>query len=220
MKKWKCSVCGYIHEGDEPPEKCPLCGAEKDKFIQVTDSEESASQGTEEEEGAPKSLENEVDISAAGSPQEQLTMLEKITDLVLKNHLHPISVHSPNGIVPIAVLFLALGILFKSQGLANAAYYNMIAVLLSMPLVIFTGYVTWQKKYNGAKTSVFKIKIAASIVATVILIGLVTWKTVQPDVLISASLDRWLFLFWSSFMLAAIGLAGHLGGQLVFGNKK
>lgn len=213
MKKWKCSVCGYIHEGDEPPEKCPLCGAEKDKFNQITDSEEA-------EEGALQSPKNDVDISAVDSPQEQLTILEKITAQVLKNHLHPISVHSPNGIVPIAVLFLALAILINSQGLANAAYYNMIAVLLSMPLVIVTGYMTWQKKYNGAKTSVFKIKIAASIVATVILIGLVIWKTVQPDVLINASLDRWLFLVWSSFVLAAVGLAGHLGGQLVFGNKK
>lgn len=24
--KWKCRECGYIHEGTEPPEKCPLCG--------------------------------------------------------------------------------------------------------------------------------------------------------------------------------------------------
>ena len=23
--KWKCSVCGYIHEGTEPPKKCPSC---------------------------------------------------------------------------------------------------------------------------------------------------------------------------------------------------
>ena len=26
MKKWKC-VCGYIHDGDEPPAQCPKCGA-------------------------------------------------------------------------------------------------------------------------------------------------------------------------------------------------
>ena len=24
--KWVCSVCGYEHYGDTPPEKCPLCG--------------------------------------------------------------------------------------------------------------------------------------------------------------------------------------------------
>jgi len=23
--RWKCSVCGYIHEGTEPPAKCPCC---------------------------------------------------------------------------------------------------------------------------------------------------------------------------------------------------
>lgn len=23
--KWKCSVCGYVHEGAEPPTKCPCC---------------------------------------------------------------------------------------------------------------------------------------------------------------------------------------------------
>jgi len=33
-KKWRCVVCGYIHEGPEPPETCPLCGAGSDQFVQ------------------------------------------------------------------------------------------------------------------------------------------------------------------------------------------
>ena len=33
MKKFVCSVCGYVHEGDAPPEKCPLCKAPASKFI-------------------------------------------------------------------------------------------------------------------------------------------------------------------------------------------
>lgn len=32
MKKFICSVCGYVHEGPEAPEKCPQCNAPKDKF--------------------------------------------------------------------------------------------------------------------------------------------------------------------------------------------
>ena len=32
MKKWRCQICGYIHEGETPPEHCPVCGASKDKF--------------------------------------------------------------------------------------------------------------------------------------------------------------------------------------------
>ena len=32
MKKYICPVCGYVHEGNEPPEKCPLCGVPGSKF--------------------------------------------------------------------------------------------------------------------------------------------------------------------------------------------
>ena len=27
--KWVCSVCGYVYEGEHPPEKCPVCKALK-----------------------------------------------------------------------------------------------------------------------------------------------------------------------------------------------
>ncbi len=32
-QKWKCTVCGYVHEGPAPPDLCPLCGAEASQFI-------------------------------------------------------------------------------------------------------------------------------------------------------------------------------------------
>ena len=35
MKKWRCLECGYIHEGDEPPEVCPLCYAPREAFVEV-----------------------------------------------------------------------------------------------------------------------------------------------------------------------------------------
>ncbi len=34
MKKFVCSVCGYVHMGDTAPEKCPQCGVAADKFIE------------------------------------------------------------------------------------------------------------------------------------------------------------------------------------------
>ena len=34
MKKFVCPVCGYVHEGDTPPEKCPQCGVPGEKFIE------------------------------------------------------------------------------------------------------------------------------------------------------------------------------------------
>ena len=32
MAKYVCTVCGYVHEGDEAPEKCPQCGVPASKF--------------------------------------------------------------------------------------------------------------------------------------------------------------------------------------------
>ena len=32
MKKFVCTVCGYVHEGDVPPEFCPICKAPASKF--------------------------------------------------------------------------------------------------------------------------------------------------------------------------------------------
>ena len=34
MKKYVCSVCGYVHEGNEPPEACPQCKAPASKFVE------------------------------------------------------------------------------------------------------------------------------------------------------------------------------------------
>lgn len=35
MAKWKCTVCGYVHEGEEAPEQCPICKQPKEKFVKV-----------------------------------------------------------------------------------------------------------------------------------------------------------------------------------------
>ncbi len=32
MAKWVCTVCGYVHEGDQPPANCPTCNAPAEKF--------------------------------------------------------------------------------------------------------------------------------------------------------------------------------------------
>jgi rubrerythrin len=40
--KYVCTVCGYIHEGEEAPEKCPICGAPKEKFNVLNDEADFA----------------------------------------------------------------------------------------------------------------------------------------------------------------------------------
>lgn len=36
---WKCSVCGFVYEGNEAPSLCPKCGAPKEKFIALSDED-------------------------------------------------------------------------------------------------------------------------------------------------------------------------------------
>ena len=35
MKKYICSVCGYIHEGESAPERCPMCKVPAEKFNEL-----------------------------------------------------------------------------------------------------------------------------------------------------------------------------------------
>ncbi len=60
MKKFRCLVCGYIHEGDEAPEKCPQCGAGKEKFAEVTESEGSLSWADEHVIGVAKGVDQSI----------------------------------------------------------------------------------------------------------------------------------------------------------------
>lgn len=45
MKKYVCSVCGYVYEGDAAPEKCPQCGAPAEKFNVQTEGDLSWADG-------------------------------------------------------------------------------------------------------------------------------------------------------------------------------
>ena len=38
MAKFVCSICGYVHEGDAAPERCPQCKAPASKFIEQKES--------------------------------------------------------------------------------------------------------------------------------------------------------------------------------------
>ena len=39
MKKWKCTICGEIVESETRPDKCPLCKASGEKFVEVKEDE-------------------------------------------------------------------------------------------------------------------------------------------------------------------------------------
>ena len=57
-KKFICSVCGYVHEGDTAPSKCPQCGVPSEKFNEVQSQE--LAWADEHKIGVAKGLDSEV----------------------------------------------------------------------------------------------------------------------------------------------------------------
>ncbi len=78
MKKWVCTVCGYIYEGENPPEKCPVCHASSDKFKEVKEESGDIELAAEHEFGIyGRLVKNNPDI-----PEEDK---KEIYDLLVAN---------------------------------------------------------------------------------------------------------------------------------------
>lgn len=58
MKKFVCTVCGYVHEGNEAPDFCPQCKAPKEKFVEQ--SAENLQWADEHRIGVAKDVDPEV----------------------------------------------------------------------------------------------------------------------------------------------------------------
>nr|MBO4517577.1 NADH peroxidase [Clostridia bacterium] len=57
MKKFVCAICGYVHEGDNPPEFCPQCKAPASKF---SEQKEGLSWAAEHVVGVAKGVDAEI----------------------------------------------------------------------------------------------------------------------------------------------------------------
>ncbi|MFO7839014.1 MAG: rubredoxin, partial [Desulfosalsimonadaceae bacterium] len=112
MKKWQCLVCGYIHTGPEPPEKCPVCGADKSKFAEVTEEGQKgvASGDKTAEQSRQEPAPDNAPVTGGPVP----AFVELVNREFVKHHVHPLSVHIPNGVLPMAVIFVFLSALFHS----------------------------------------------------------------------------------------------------------
>lgn len=256
VKSWKCTVCGYIHEGPAPPEKCPLCGVPADKFVEV---EQASEQGTPSKTiSSPKKpvakategerqwkcaacgyvhkgtvlpdscplcgVAKEQFIEAGSAASSSVAMKTPqaqsfVARMIQKHHLHPILVHFPNGILPLAVCFSLLALLGCGDSFDVAAYYNMVAVLLTLPMVGYSGYIEWAGRYRSSKTLLFKVKIGSSIIMSVLLVILLLWRSLVPNVVLAQDSMSYTYFALSCLMVGFAGITGHIGGKFVFSSR-
>lgn len=226
-KKWKCTVCGYIHTGLTPPDICPVCGADRSLFVLLPADEAElikkpalqAVEKTQLIESSPADVSTPEHDALMPEPSTKPSPVSRtfttITNLMAKLHGHPISVHIPNGVLPVAFLFLLLGIVFDSEKLLLVSHYNLVFVLLAMPLVLFSGYNDWRLRLGGAMTRVIKTKMICGGTVTILSLILVVWRVIDPSILDPWSSGRFIYSSIFAVALVAAAVAGFYGGKLI-----
>lgn len=214
MKRWRCRVCGYECQAEEPPEKCPQCGADRSFFVldEPADGQAAAPAAAP----APAAATSEPAAASAKPAQGKLgKAMAFAAKRLVSLHAHPISAHVPNGVLPAAVAFLFLGLVFGSTLLREAAFCNLVFVMAVMPLVVVAGYLDWKTKLKKARSTVIIGKMVCAAVVLVIGTGVIVWRVFDGE-----ACAKWSFLFAHVVLLAAAGVAGFLGGKLVFGRHE
>jgi rubredoxin/uncharacterized membrane protein len=203
MKQWRCTVCGYIHKGDTPPEKCPVCNADGSLFEEIIKTQEPSETPV-----------TEIIKTQVKEPDIPKSLFDLITEFILKHHIHPISVHTPNGVLPIAVVLYLIAWIFDYDLFAKAGLINLVFIVLAFPVVVSTGVIEWKNKYNSAMTTIFKLKILSATLTVISCLICMIWNLLDPDVLHSPK--SWVFILINLVSLASTGVAGLIGGKLVF----
>jgi uncharacterized membrane protein len=134
------------------------------------------------------------------------------TALLAKHAQHVVLIHFPIGLFLAAVAFDLIALWTKRRGLADAAYYNLLAAAISTLPVLATGLLAWHYQLEGQKLKGILLLHLVLACASSVLIWLVWWVHFRA---------RRRTVYLPSYRLAveflAVGLVAvtaHLGGFL------
>ena len=132
-------------------------------------------------------------------------------------HVHPIFVHFPQGLFPVAFasfcLYLATGVREFESGAFVCVLFGMMAA----PVTTATGFFDWWARYKAYMTSVFRIKITGAFLLMALAGPAVILRVFHADlaVLPLAGLG-WLYFGLLAACTATCVVLGYYGGKLVF----
>jgi rubredoxin/uncharacterized membrane protein len=224
QSRWRCLVCGYIHTGPEPPDVCPVCGADKSQFIRIeVEAMPKTAKTLPSKPAKEKASDDVIQVHSkqtmAGAGSSIFQFAARI-EFISRLHGHPIAVHIPNGVLPLSFFFTLIAVVFKSEAFAITASYNIAFVCLSMPIVVITGFIDWHNRFNARWAKIFSIKLVCGlVVSTLSLVIALMWFT-QPAIYRIFTARLILFLSLNTINLITAAIAGYYGGKLVFNQNK
>jgi uncharacterized membrane protein len=134
------------------------------------------------------------------------------TVLLEKHAQHVVLIHFPIALFVAAIAFDLIALWTKRRGLADAAYYNLLAAAISTLPVLVTGLLAWQFQLEGQKLKgILLLHLVLACIST-LMIWLVWWvhfrarrRTVYPPT---------YRLAVEFLALVIVALTAHLGGFL------
>ncbi|MDA8120940.1 MAG: hypothetical protein M0Z38_00045 [Deltaproteobacteria bacterium] len=132
-------------------------------------------------------------------------------------YFHPIFVHFPQALFPVA---FAAFLLYGATGVRDfevGAFLMAAAGAAAAPVTTLTGLLDWKIRYKGYMTSVFRIKIVGAFVLIALSIPAVLLRLLSADV--AALPLSGLGFAYAGLLAACAGtcvVLGHYGGKLVF----
>ena len=132
-------------------------------------------------------------------------------------HIHPLFVHFPQALFPVAFAAFSLYLLTGIPEFETGAFVAALFGALAAPGTTATGVFDWWKRYPAYLPSVFKIKITGSFVLMALAVPAVLLRAFHPDlaVLPLGGLG-WAYFGLLAACTATCVVLGYYGGKLVF----
>jgi uncharacterized membrane protein len=134
------------------------------------------------------------------------------TAVLAKHAQHVVLIHFPIALFLAAVAFDFIALWTKRHGLADAAYYNLLAAAISTVPVLVTGILAWQFQLDGRKLKgILLLHLVLACVSTMMiwLVWLVHFRARRRTVNLPG-----YRLAVEILAVGLVALTGHLGGFL------
>ena len=154
-----------------------------------------------------------VEEKKAGEAESAIKSPPRWAERILDEHPHPISVHFPIALCIAAALFSFLALFVDNEVLEAAAYYNLIIAMLSTPVAIFTGVLSWYYNYSGIWTHIYRMKTYLSILLVVEFGVVLALKYMLGG---GSEVGFWVYTVTVLAMAPTVMALGYYGGKITF----
>lgn len=144
--------------------------------------------------------------------QENIPQIQSRTILKYKIHWHVIFTHLPISLFMVSAGFMFFHLFIRSACFELTAYICLVAGSILILPTALTGWLTWKKRYKGARTRIFLYKLRIAYFIILLSWTLVLWRTLFPD----TTHDIWHNIYSIGIFLLFLGvtLEGFYGGRL------